>query len=211
MTGGYYREMDPKVAKEDLPEIVEEAERLDRADKEQISRSEAREVLRELDIAPEKLEAAEQALAEKRSKEKQKSRTRLMIAAAAIAVAATAAGVWVVSARTSAAVLRAAPVEHVVTANGKPSPFDRATAPEVKLDVTLKDAPQGEKIDLSCDWTDPSGEKAHQNKWTTKSIDKDPWPTHCKYALTPASKTGTWTVTMKQGDRVLSSDPFDVR
>jgi hypothetical protein len=203
--------MDPKVAKEDLEDIVEEAARLDRDEKEAISRGEAREVLRELDIAPEKLEEAERAVKERRAREAARAKTRTIAAVTALAIAAAATIVMLHLRSTAAAIARTTPLEHAVTAEGRPSPFDRAASPALTLDVTLKDAPKGDKLDLSCDWKDPSGVVVHQNKYTTKTIDKDPWPTHCRYTLAPSSKTGTWNVTMKQGDRVLSSDAFEVR
>ncbi len=102
-------------------------------------------------------------------------------------------------------------VEHAVTANDKPAPFAHADALELRFDVTVRDVPKGASVDLTCDWTDPAGARVHQNHWSTKAMDHDPWPTHCRYPLTAASATGKWTVTMKQGDRVLASDAFDVR
>lgn len=101
-------------------------------------------------------------------------------------------------------------VEHGVTANAKPAPFARAGSPELRFEVTVRDVPRGGEVTLTCDWSDPTGARVHQNHWTTKAMDHDPWPTHCRYSLTPAAATGKWTVTMKQGDRVLASDAFDV-
>ena len=102
-------------------------------------------------------------------------------------------------------------VEHAVTANAKSPPFARADSPELRFEVTVRDVPRGGEVTLTCDWSDPTGSRAHQNHWTTKAMDHDPWPTHCRYSLTPASPPGTWTVTMKLGDRVLARDAFDVR
>ena len=101
-------------------------------------------------------------------------------------------------------------VEHGVTASAMPSPFARAGSPEVRFDVTVRDVPRGSSVALTCDWSDSTGARAPQNQWTTKAMDHDPWPTHCRYSLTPASPTGKWTVTMKQGERILASDAFDV-
>jgi len=98
-----------------------------------------------------------------------------------------------------------------VTADSRPSPFARADSPELRFELAVRDVPKGGELALTCDWSDPSGARVHQNHWTTKAMDHEPWPTHCRYALTPTSPTGRWTVTMKQAERVLATDGFDVR
>ena len=100
---------------------------------------------------------------------------------------------------------------HTLTAAGHASPFERASAPDVRLDVDLGGAPVGVAVDLTCEWMMPSGGAAHENRWTTKAIDRDPWPTHCHWALGSESPTGTWTVAMKQDGRVLVAEPFELR
>ena len=86
---------------DDLEEIVEEAQRLEDAERERLTQEEKREVLRELDIAPEKLEAAEAAVAVRRAEEAKKRRTMMIVAAAVIAVAGIAAGAFAWSRHTA--------------------------------------------------------------------------------------------------------------
>lgn len=58
-----------------------------------------------------------------------------------------------------------------------------------------------DSLELGCEWTDPSGVVRHRNHWHTKTINKDPWPTHCRYRLDLATLLGHWTVTMTLGAR----------
>jgi hypothetical protein len=196
--------MGPKVAKEELEDIVEEAQHLDDAEREGLTRGEAREVLRELDINPDKLDEAERLVKERRAselaKQQAKKRTLMRVVAAVVAAGAIVTAVVVYTQQRASALSKIAVSQHTVT----------VTTSEAKLDVAVNGAPRGEPLDLTCDWVDPSGNRAHQNHWKTKAVDRDPWPTHCRLPLTPAAKTGAWTVTVKQGDRVLATDRFDV-
>jgi hypothetical protein len=203
--------MGPRVAKEQLEDIVEEAQRLEDAEREELTRGEVREVLRDLDISPDKLDEAER-LALLRRAQAKKRRKLGLLAAGGLALALAVGGAVYVSSRATADRLAQTTVaQHAVTANGETSPFSRATSPEVKLDVAIAGAPRGERLELTCDWIDPGGVKVHESRWTTKTVDRDPWPTHCRYPLGPAAPTGTWTVTAKQGERVLSTGRFEVK
>jgi hypothetical protein len=83
--------------------------------------------------------------------------------------------------------------------------------PEVAYRVTLKDAPVGEKLQLSCDWLDPSRQLVRQNHYETLAITTAKWDTHCRYQLQPNAPTGNWTVQMKLGDRALGEAQFEVK
>lgn len=195
---------------DDLEEIVEEAQRLEDAEREKLTQQEKREVLRELDIAPEKLEAAEAAVAARRAEEAKKRRTMMIVAAAIVAVAGIAAGAFAWSRHTAGLLAGIAVSEHAVSVDGKPAPF-AAPGAEVKLDATLTHAPVGHAVELTCTWRDAGGAVAHQNKWTTKTIDREVWGTHCRTKLGASAPPGTWSVTMEQGGRTLAKDSFTVR
>jgi hypothetical protein len=87
---------------------------------------------------------------------------------------------------------------------------NRQASPLIYYRVTLKDAPIGKKLSLSCDWIDPSGQVVHQNRWETQTINKAVWPTHCRYQFTPAAAPGNWKVQMSLGERTLSTTSFTV-
>jgi hypothetical protein len=81
---------------------------------------------------------------------------------------------------------------------------------EVFYRVTLRDAPLGEKLNLTCDWIDPAGKIFHQSRWETRDTNKAVWDTHCRCQIGAAAPKGKWKVEMKLGDRVLSTQEFNV-
>jgi hypothetical protein len=89
--------------------------------------------------------------------------------------------------------------------------ISRQGNPEVIYRVTLKDAPLGEKLQLSCDWLDPNRQRVRQNHYETLTITTANWDTHCRYQLQPNSPPGSWTVQMKLGDRTLGDAQFEVK
>ena len=203
--------MGPKVAKDELEDIVGEAQRLHDADRNELTRGEVREVLRDLDIPPEKLDEAERLVKERRAKQRENRRSLMVAAVLVIAVAGLVTTTVVYTKHKAARAAKTWVAHHAVTSNGKASPFERSGSPEVRLDAEVAEAPVGDRLDLSCEWVEPSGTRAHENRYTTKSIDRALWPTHCRYTLAPSSPTGTWTVTLKQSDRSLTTEHFDVR
>ena len=89
--------------------------------------------------------------------------------------------------------------------------FEKQYNPEIYYEVTLNNVPVGEKLSLKCNWIDPNGQIAHQNNYQTRKIDKQVWPTHCRYSLNNGTVTGNWQVEMLLGDRLLSSSNFTVK
>lgn len=64
---------------------------------------------------------------------------------------------------------------------------------------------------MHCDWIDPGGQVVHQNRYRTRVIDKEVWPTHARYRFGPGSAVGMWTVKLLLDDRVLGSAVLKVR
>jgi hypothetical protein len=96
--------------------------------------------------------------------------------------------------------------------DGKSLPFvDRQASPEAWYRVILDNAPEGAKLTLTCEWAGPDGQVVHRNRYTTRAIDKAPWPTHARYRFGPKSPLGRWTVQLRLEGRVLHSLTFDVR
>ena len=91
------------------------------------------------------------------------------------------------------------------------SSIDRRAAPEVWFRVTLNHAPLGERLSLHCDWINPQGQIVHQNRYRTRVIDKEVWPTHARYAFGPESTVGKWTVRLLLDGRALATATLDVR
>jgi len=75
----------------------------------------------------------------------------------------------------------------------------------------LQNAPIDKKLSLRCDWIDPRGTLARQNRWQTQRIDREVWPTYCRYPSNNAMMTGRWQVRMFLGDRLLDDATFIVK
>jgi hypothetical protein len=89
--------------------------------------------------------------------------------------------------------------------------LDRRERPEIYYHVVLHDAPLAGRLELSCEWVDPSGRVARHNRYRTRMIYKPMWPTYCRQRFGPAVPQGSWHVRLLAGQRVLSSSPFVLR
>jgi hypothetical protein len=87
----------------------------------------------------------------------------------------------------------------------------RQNNPEIFYRTTLKDAPIGKKLSLSCDWIDPSGQVVKQNSYQTREIDKSIWNTHCRYKIGTAATPGKWQVKMFVENRAIGSTSFQLK
>ena len=82
--------------------------------------------------------------------------------------------------------------------------------PDLYYRVTLSGAPHGARLPLVCDWLDPAEQIAHENRYETRPIDRDIWPTHCHYRIGSAAAVGEWKVRMRLNERVVSETAFTV-
>jgi hypothetical protein len=69
----------------------------------------------------------------------------------------------------------------------------------------------GQRLSLSCNWIDPSGQIVHQNRYQTKEITTPIWNTFCRHNLGSEMPVGTWKVEAFLGDRRLSDATFEVQ
>ena len=89
--------------------------------------------------------------------------------------------------------------------------IERGKDPEVYYRVVLHDAPLGGRLQLGCEWLDPSGQVARRNRYQTRFVYKSTWPTHCRQRFDPAAPAGEWRVRLLLGDRILSGSSFVLR
>lgn len=89
--------------------------------------------------------------------------------------------------------------------------IDRSARPDVAYHVVLHDVPLAGRLELSCEWVDPSGRVARHNTYRTQVVYKRTWPTHCRQQFGLAAPEGSWHVRLLSGPRVLSSAPFLLR
>jgi len=89
--------------------------------------------------------------------------------------------------------------------------FERRRMPDVYYHVVLRDVPLGWRLDLHCDWVDPTGAIARRNTYQTRIVYRSTWATHCHQRFTEASASGSWHVRLTMNGRVLSDAPFALK
>ena len=89
--------------------------------------------------------------------------------------------------------------------------IERQRNSEVFYRVTLKDAPIGQRLNLACDWINPSGQVVKENRYQTQDITTSIWDTQCKYIINSGATPGNWKVQMSLDKRLLSDENFEVK
>jgi hypothetical protein len=95
--------------------------------------------------------------------------------------------------------------------NGNLKNISRQSNAELFYRVTLKDAPIGKKLSLSCNWIDPSGQVVKQNNYQTREIQTSVWDTFCRYSINSTATVGNWQVEMFLEGRKISEETFVVQ
>lgn len=82
-------------------------------------------------------------------------------------------------------------------------------AEDLYYHVRLTGVPLGRSLEVECEWFDPRGATVRLNRYETRVVDHDPWPTHCACPLGGAAP-GPWRVLMSVEGRPVSETAFDV-
>ena len=80
---------------------------------------------------------------------------------------------------------------------------------ELYYHARLTGVPLGRALRIECEWFDPAGATVRHNRYDTRVVDHDPWPTHCRCAI-PGDASGSWRVRMSLSGRELSETAFTV-
>ncbi len=210
--------MNDRLTEAQMAQVVAEVERLSQRRDAEYKPEQIKEILAELNLPPELLEDAMVQLRRKEALEVQKRRNRWILGGVVVALVGAIAttAVYVQNQnRVENAIANISASNSLVTLtqNGGSSTnqIARQSNPRVYYRVTLQNVPIGEKLALTCDWIDPSGNIAHQSRYQTRQIDKSVWPTYCYHQLNSGSPAGTWKVQMLVGNQTLSSSRFDVK
>lgn len=207
--------MEAKLTQAQLSQIVAEVAELSDRQQEELDAERVREILRELSLPPELLEEAMVQLRRREALKVQQKRRNRIIGGAVLAIALLIAGITFFSQQQNQTLSRIAVRQDKITLarnNGiTVNSVSRQANPELFYQVTLKDAPVGQKVSLSCNWFDPNGNIVHQNQYQTKEITTSIWNTSCRHTITNDSPVGTWRVQMLQESRLLGEKTFNVR
>ncbi len=207
--------MEQRLTETQLQQVVAEVQQLSIRQESELSTAQVREILQELNLPPEFLEDALIQLHRREALKVQQRRNRWVWIGSAVALTLILL-VTTLSLQQQHRMLSNVTVQrdHLTLTEddgGNLSTVSRQANGEVFHRVTLSNAPVGGKLDLSCKWSDPSGQIVHQNRYQTKEIDTPVWNTFCHYNIGAAAPIGTWKVQAFVDNRLLSGATFEVK
>ncbi|WP_233787405.1 DUF3859 domain-containing protein [Dulcicalothrix desertica] len=198
--------MNQRLTQEQLDRIIVELGRLKERQEQELEPEQVKQILDELNLPPELLGEAMTQVARSQALETEKRRNKLIFGSVAAAlVLIIGSGIFISQQRSSSLARVAVQSEKITNTQNSGSNA------EFFYRVTLKEAPVGQKLNLSCNWINPSGQTVKQNSYETKSITTSVWDTHCKYTLNSGAAVGKWKVQMLLDGRVLGEETFEVK
>ena len=207
--------MTQRLTQEQLSQIVTEVEGLQLRREAELDQQQVREILQELNLPPELLDEALIQLNRRQALEVQQRRNRWIISGVVAVLVILGASTIFFMQQQSSTLSRVSAQQDRITLTqdngGDLKTVSRQTNPEVFYRVTLKDAPLGKKLALSCNWIDPSGQIVKQNTYQTREINTSVWDTQCRYTINPAATVGNWKVQMLLEGRQISDETFEVK
>lgn len=181
----------------------------------ELDQQQVREILQELNLPPELLGEALIQLNRRQALEVQQRRNRWIASGVVAVVLVVIASTIFFTQQQNSVLSRVSAQQDRITLvenNGNDlKTISRQTNPEVSYRVTLKDAPVGKKLALSCNWIDPSGQIVKQNRYETREINTSIWDTQCSYIINPTATVGNWKVQMFLEGRPISDETFEVK
>ncbi len=206
--------MTPRLTQEELAQIVTEVESLQTRREAELDQQQVKEILQEMNLPPELLDEAVVQLNRRQALSVQQRRNRWITSGVVALLALVSASTIFVMHQHNSALSRVSAQQDGITLaknnSGNLKTISRQTNPEVFYRVTLKDAPLGKKLTLSCNWIDPNGQIVKQNSYQTREINTSVWNTQCRHTINSAATVGNWQVQMFLEGRQISDETFQV-
>jgi hypothetical protein len=204
-----------KFTQEQLTQIVAEIDRLSRQQEAELDREQVKDILQQLNLSPDLLDDAIVQVQRRQALLRQQRRNRWI----GLGLAITLIGVIILvpffrqnqQQKFANIAVYSSRLTFSQDNNDNLKQVNRYPGSEIFYRLTLQNAPVGSNLSLSCNWIDPTGQIAHQNRYQTQTIDKEVWNTHCRYTIGTAAMAGQWQVEMKLGDKILSRNTFEVK
>jgi hypothetical protein len=207
--------MEQRLTETQLQQVVAEVQQLSIRRDAELDPTQVREILQELNLPPEYLEDAMIQLQRREALKVQQRRNRWIGGGVAVALALLLLGGTIFTQRQQQTLSSITVQRDRITLaqddGGNLNTVSRQANGEVFYRVTLSNAPVGEKLALSCQWLDPSGQIVHENRYQTKEINAPVWNTACRHQIGSAAQVGKWKVKALIGDRWLSDANFEVK
>lgn len=205
--------MENRLTQAQLFQVVAELERLAQQREAELNQEQVKEILQELNLPGNLLEDALLQLRRREALARQQRKKQLIVAVVVALLGGAIATTTFLHHRYQQAIASVATIESRITLdrdNSRLGQINRQTSPTVYYHVALKDAPVGNRLSLTCNWVNPSGEVVHQSNYQTRQIDRAVWTTYCYHQLSPSATMGTWEVRMFLEGRSLGSHKFVV-
>ncbi|BAU10402.1 hypothetical protein LEP3755_08860 [Leptolyngbya sp. NIES-3755] len=195
-----------------LDQIVAEIDRLQ--DDSELDDYQIKEILQKLDLPNDLLEDAIAQIHRRRLLLQKRQRQKIVLSTIAIMIAGLTATIAVVYQKQQNRLARIGAIQHIVTLESSAKPvqqFDRQKDQQILYRVTLKNVPVNDRLRISCQWRDSTGQLVHQSRNQTEEITRSPWVVTCNAPLTPQSQAGKWNVKMSVEERSLIDRSFTVK
>ena len=205
--------MNQRLTQEQLNEIIAEVQGLQLRQEVEFDQQQIQEILQELNLPPELLDEAVIQLRRRQALEVEQRRNKMIIAGVFATVIIAMGGFFFVNQQQSSLVANVSVQQDKITlADNRTLPIiDRQSNPELFYRITLKDAPIGKKLSLTCNWIDPSGQIVKQNNYQTREIKTSIWDTYCRYTINSTANVGNWKVETLLEGRKISEETFIVK
>jgi hypothetical protein len=206
--------MNQRLTQEQLNQIIAEVQGLQLRQEAELDQQQVKEILQDLNLPPELLDEALIQVRRKQALEVQQRRNKLItfgvIAAVIIGIGST---VFFNQQQGSLLANVSAQQDKITleSNNENLKNISRQTNSELFYRVTLKNAPIGKKLALSCNWIDPSGQIVKQNNYQTREVKTSIWDTFCRYSINATAPVGNWKVEMFLEGRKISEETFMVQ
>ena len=206
--------MNQRLTQEQLNQIIAEVQSLQLRQEAELDQQQVKDILQDFNLAPELLDEALIQVRRKQALEVQQRRNKLIsFGVAATIIIGIGFTVFFNQQQGSLLANISAQQDRITLElnNGNLKNISRSANSELFYRVTLKDAPIGKKLNLSCHWIDPSGQIIKQNNYQTREVKTSIWDTFCRYTINSAANVGNWQVEMLLEGRKISEEAFVVQ
>lgn len=207
--------MNNNINNEDLKLIIAEINRLSQEKEQIIEEEELKEILRDLNLPLELLDEAKFAIEEQKRIAKKRQKTLLISAILGVFLTGGVTYFALSNQQYQQALSKMNAIDHRITleedTKNNLEAVSRQNSPRLHFRVTFENTPVGKPLRLACDWINPQGQIMHENRYQTRTVEKEIWNSRCRYRIGDTSTPGVWQVKMFSGNRLLASQSFEVK
>lgn len=170
--------MNQSLNQEQLNQIIAEVQTLQLRQEAELDHQQVREILQDLNLPPELLDEALIQIRRKQALQVQERRHKLIgLGVAGSVIIAIGLTVFFHQQKSYLLANVSAQQDKITLKSNDENikNISRQANSELVYRVTLKDAPIGKKLNLSCDWIDPNGQVVKQNNYQTSEIKTSVW------------------------------------